>query len=76
MVCQDSQASASSSSSPCIRSCTNVPANKRHPAPASINPLLVDCEGGQEECADVEVDKAQAEDGKETEVSASKEVHK
>ena len=37
-------------------------ANKSHPAPASIDPLLVDCEGGQEECADVEVDKAQTQD--------------
>ena len=43
-----------------------------HPAPASVNPPLVDGEGGEEECADVEVDKAQTQDGKVAKVPAYK----
>ena len=40
-----------------------------HP-PASINPPLINCQGGKKESADVKVDKAQAQDGKEAKVPA------
>ena len=43
-----------------------------HPmlAPASINPPLINCQGGKKESADVKIDKAQAQDGKEAKVPA------
>ena len=43
-----------------------------HLAPASVNPPLVNGEGGEEECADVEIDKAQAQDGKVAKVPVDK----
>ena len=46
--------------------------NISFPAPASVNPPLVDGEGGEEEGADVEVDKAQAQDGKVAKVPVDK----
>ena len=39
-------------------------------APASINPPLINCQGGKKESADVKVDKAQAKDGKDAKVPA------
>ena len=54
-----------------------LPSNLFHPdyflpmlAPASINPPLINCQGGEKEGADVEIDKAQAQDGKEAKVPA------
>ena len=40
--------------------------------PASVNPHLINCQGGQKESADVEIDKAQAGNGKKAEVPANK----